>query len=428
MQDYHVFSSENLTDWKDHGVILSQYTAPWVDSGSYSMWAPDCVFKDGKYYFYFPAKKKHAEMGADKADPTVQNGGVDFGIGVSISDHPYGPFKPLEQPLTGVHGIDPNVFIDSDGQPYLYWAEGEIFVAKLMPNMVELDGKPVVIQHLPAKGLKEGPFVFKRKGIYYLSYPHVAGKTERLEYAVSDNPMGPFTVKGVIMEATPDCWTNHQSILPYKGQWYLFYHHNDYSPAFDKARSICADSLVFNDDGTIKEVQPTLRGIGITLAGNLIQLDRYSAISKSGAKISFLDTTNTFNGWKVTFSSPQSFVQYNTVDFGQGRNKHLVTGINNINNSKQKTSSSRTHNDKGGDKRAKKWTTILARINTTTGCHLKVYMDSLEGNEIAALTSLKTKGWTIIKAKVSGNLSGLHNIYVTSVGAGRVSLDWIKFE
>src|SRR5690606_17787954 len=129
--------------------------------------------------------------------------------------------------------------------------QGHIFGAKLNENMLELDSDPIILQDLPAldKGLKEGPFVFERNGIYYMTYPHVANKTERLEYAIGDNPLGPFKFAGVIMDESPTgCWTNHQSIVQFKDQWYLFYHHNDLSPGFDKNRSIRVDSLFFNED------------------------------------------------------------------------------------------------------------------------------------------------------------------------------------
>ena len=100
MADYHVFSSANLTEWQDHGVIVSQDKVPWVQDGSYTMWAPDCVEKDGKYYFYFPAAPKGEEKG--------------FGIGVAVADQPEGPFMPMWKPIEGVHGIDPCVLIDKD--------------------------------------------------------------------------------------------------------------------------------------------------------------------------------------------------------------------------------------------------------------------------------------------------------------------------
>ena len=202
------------------------------------MWAPDCVFKNGKYYFYFPATSK--ERGRK--------------IGVAVSDKPYGPFKPEAKPIEGVDGIDPCVFIDKDGKAYLYYSMNKIFVAKLKDNMLELDSKPQVIENLPKTGLLEGPFVFERNGIYYLTYPHVQNKIERLEYSTGNSPMGPFKPAGVIMDESPTgCWTNHHSIVEYKGQWYLFYHDKDLSPNFDKNRSMRADYLSFNEDGTITE-------------------------------------------------------------------------------------------------------------------------------------------------------------------------------
>jgi hypothetical protein len=234
MADYHVFSSSNLTEWQDHGVIVSQDKVPWVQDGSYTMWAPDCVEKDGKYYFYFPAAPKGEEKG--------------FGIGVAVADHPEGPFMPMWKPIEGVHGIDPCVLIDKDGQAYLYWAGAGLHMAKLKPNMTELASEPKLVEGLP-EGFKEGPFAFERNGKYYFTFPWVREKdgTETLAYAMADHPMGPFTFKGIIMDESPTkCWTNHHSIVEYQGQWYLFYHHNDYSPKFDKNRSVRIDSLNFN--------------------------------------------------------------------------------------------------------------------------------------------------------------------------------------
>ena len=126
------------------GLYVSQNKVNWVDSTSFSMWAPDCIERNGKYYFYFPANPK----------PVYGKG---FTVGVAISDNPYGPFIPQPEPIKNVSGIDPNVLIDKDGQAYLYWSQGNIFVAKLKENMLELASEPKVIDDLPEKGLKEGP-------------------------------------------------------------------------------------------------------------------------------------------------------------------------------------------------------------------------------------------------------------------------------
>jgi hypothetical protein len=384
MADYHVFSSANLTDWADHGVIVSQNNVDWVDSTGYSMWAPDCIERNGKYYFYFPSKPK---------DSNATQGRF-FSIGVAIADKPEGPFIPQPEPIENVRGIDPNPFIDKDGHAYLYWSARNIYVAKLKENMLELDSEPMIIPNLPEKGLKEGPYMFERNGIYYLTYPHVENKTERLEYAVGDNPLGPFTVTGVIMDESPTgCWTNHQSFIEFNSQWYLFYHHNDLSPKFDKNRSTMIDSLFFNNDGTIKKVVPTLRGVGVTEATQKIQIDRYSHISKEGASIAFLDTLNTFAGWKTILNSPNAWIQYNSVDFG-----------------------------------SKKLTSVNVRAQSQTGCVLQIRLNNANGPVIAQVEIPNDSEWNDIKASVSKVQSGIHNLVVELKNEKLVEVDWIRFE
>ena len=142
MADYHVFSSENLTDWTDHGMILSQATVPWGNPTAYSMWAPDCVEKNGKYYFYFPNAPKS---------------GRGFAIGVATADRPEGPFKCEPEPIKGVTGIDPCVLIDDDGQAYIYWSGMGIRGAKLKANMVELDGELQEVKMPQREGMPEMP-------------------------------------------------------------------------------------------------------------------------------------------------------------------------------------------------------------------------------------------------------------------------------
>ena len=381
MEDYHVFSSSNLTDWEDHGVIVSQNKVPWVKPDSYSMWAPDCIERNEKYYFYFPSTSK---------DSTMAKG---FTIGVAVADQPTGPFVPQEKPIAGVKGIDPNVFIDKDGQAYLYWSQGNIYGAKLKDNMLDLASEPVILKDLPSKGLKEGPYMFEREGKYYLTYPHVENKTERLEYAIGDNPLGPFKFTGVIMDESAECWTNHHSILNFKNQWYLFYHFNDYSPDFDKARSIRADSLFFNLDGSIKKVNPTLRGVGITMAYDKIQLDRYSSINGKGAGIHFLDTNNKFGGWKIRLSDTDAWVQYNSVDFEKGKVKTAIV---------------RVKSDKGG--------VLSIRINSSVGPVL------------ASVKIPASSSWTNLYAPLSVLTSGIQNLVVSSEAGDALEVDWLKFQ
>ena len=384
MADYHVFSSSDLTDWTDHGVIVSQNKVAWVDSASYSMWAPDCIERNGRYYFYFPANKNVVDAKGRKG----------FGIGVAVADHPEGPYVPLSEPIKGVNGIDPNVFIDKDGQAYLYWAMGNIVVAKLKSNMTELASEPKIIDNLPQKGLKEGPFMFERNGLYYLTIPHVENKIERLEYAIADNPMGPFKMTGVVMDESPmNCWTNHQSFIQYKGQWYLFYHQNAYSPNFDKNRSICIDSLFFNADGTIQKVVPTLRGVGVTKATQKIEIDRFTSKSDTGASVAFLDSLSTFNGWKTILEFKNAWVQYNTVDFGNKKLDHLEL-----------------------------------RVQSENGSTIQLRLDKWDGPVIAEIKVPKSPRWSTVEAKVTKPQRGIRNLVMVLKDENKAEVDWVMFE
>jgi hypothetical protein len=382
MEDYHVFSSTDLTNWTDHGVIVTQEKVPWVNATSYSMWAPDCVEKNGKYYFYFPASVK---SGVGRGN----------GIGVAVADKPEGPFVHQPAPITGIMGIDPCVFIDKDGQAYIYYSMNRIFGAKLKENMLELDTKPVVLGEFPTKGLVEGPFLFERNGIYYMTYPHVQDKiVERLEYAISNNPMGPFKYAGVIMDESPTgCWTNHHSLVEYNGQWYLFYHHNDYSPKFDKNRSVRIDSLFFNPDGTIQKVIPTLRGVGLTKATEEIQIDRYSQISDKGVSIAFLDSLNTFNGWKTVFNASGAWIKYNSVDCGK-----------------------------------KKLKSVNVRASSKTGGVLQIKTDNESGPVISEVKIPAGNGWETVKASVKKLKPGVQNLVVMLKENNAVEIDWISFK
>lgn len=382
MEDYHVFSSKNLTDWTDHGMILTQNKIPWVKQDSYSMWAPDCIERNGKYYFYFPTTPQ---------DTTTGKG---FTIGVAVADHPEGPYTPQPLPIKGVRGIDPNVFIDKDGQAYLYWSAGNIYGAKLKTNMLELDSEVKTLENLPSKGLKEGPYVFERNGRYYLTYPHVENKTERLEYAVSDHPLGPFKVTGVIMDESPTgCWTNHHSIIQFRNQWYLFYHHNDYSPTFDKARSVRIDSLFFNTDGTIRKVIPTLRGVGTTQATEEIQVDRYSRISESGSSVSFIDTLDKFKGWKIMFNAPGAWVQYNTVDFTRAGMKQ-----------------------------------VTARVHAPAGARLQVRQGNQSGPMIAEIQVRGSGEWQNVQAPLKKYGTRIDDLCLTLQQGEGVAVDWVRFQ
>jgi len=259
MEDWHVFSTTDMVNWTDHGVALSLKNLSWAKSMA---WAPDCVERNGKYYFYYPT---------DQAK-----------IGVAVGDKPYGPFTdPLDSALIHIKSkgvvcnrdfIDPGVFIDDDGQAYLYMGQWVVNAIKLNEDMISYDGK---VYHLEGTDdFFEASWMHKYKGKYYLSY---VGNSGEIKYCMSDNPLGPFEYKGVILRKM-NSGTNHHSIAEYKGKWYMFYHNSDLyyenHPELEQKfgwghpgslhpfrRSICVDELYYNEDGTIKEVIPTKKGV-----------------------------------------------------------------------------------------------------------------------------------------------------------------------
>ena len=416
MADYHVFSSENLTEWQDHGVIVSQEDVPWGNPTGYSMWAPDCVQKNGKYYFYFPNGPK---------------GGRGFAIGVATADLPDGPYKLESKPIAGVSGIDPCVLIDDDGSAYIYWSGMGIRGGKLKDNMVELDGElqevkiprregmpempPMKVGGEEMKGLpdgfKEGPFAFKRDGRYYLTFPWVRkeGGTETLAYAMGNSPLGPWDFKGIIMaEHDNGCWTNHHSLVEYKGQWYLFYHHNDFSPSDDKRRSVCIDKVTFNADGTIQEVKPTLRGVGIAPATSRLEVDRYSTCSE-GVTTALNDTTNTFLGIHATLPQKNSWISFNDVDFSTVNDAYIMLCVKANDNTELAV---REKSAKGK---------VIAKVQVT------VKSEITRPGMPTPFRRDQSNQWLTLTLPIEYSPKGITDLVVTCEGDAAVSVDWIQF-
>jgi hypothetical protein len=271
MKDYHVFSMSNLPgEVTDHGKALALEDIPWAEK---QLWAPDAAFKDGTYFFYFPAK--------DRDDI--------FRIGVATASEPQGPFVAQKEPIKNSYSIDPAVFRDTDGTYYMYfggiwggqlqrWASGNYLaedsypaddepalrpkIARLSDDMLQFAEGPKEVQILDQEGnpllagdndrrFFEAAWVHNYRGVYYLSYS--TGDTHNIAYAVSDNPYGPFTYKGVVLEPVLG-WTNHHSIVHYQGQWWLFFHDSSLSGGLTHLRSIKMAPLEHLPDGSIKTI------------------------------------------------------------------------------------------------------------------------------------------------------------------------------
>jgi len=249
MDRYHVFSTDDMVNWRDEGEIFNASQVAWGRKEGGFMWAPDCAYKNGTYYYYFP-------------HPSETKWNNTWKIGVATSKQPASNFKQAGyiEGLGGDAMIDPCVFVDTDGTAYFYYGGGRMCKGgKLKDNMTELDGTMQGMEGLV--DFHEGTWVFKRNGIYYLTYADNNPIENQLRYATSSSPLGPWIYRGVYLGKT-GCDTNHGSVIEYKGKWYAFYHNKSISnTGKGNLRSICVDVLNFNDDGTIQMVKQTKSGV-----------------------------------------------------------------------------------------------------------------------------------------------------------------------
>lgn len=273
MEDYHILSMDDITaPCIDNGEALHMKDVPWV---SKQMWAPDAAYKNGTYYLFFPARDKD---------------GI-FRIGVATSQSPTGPFQAEPDYIPGSYSIDPAVFADDNGRAYIYfgglwggqlekWQTGSFvldaqgpkedepalgpIVAELSDDLLSFQSSPKEIKIVDENGNPltagdeerryfEGPWMHKYNGTYYLSYS--TGSTHYLVYATSKDPQGPFTYQGRILEPVIG-WTTHHSIVEYHDKWYLFYHDCSLSDGVNHKRCVKFTELQYNEDGTIKTINP----------------------------------------------------------------------------------------------------------------------------------------------------------------------------
>lgn len=256
MKDWLCFSSDDLVHWTQHPTPMSLETFKWAKSDA---WAGQVIEKAGKFYWYAPV-----------AHATIPG----FAIGVAVADGPTGPFKDargtalitsdmtespehMKKDSKPWDDIDPAVFIDDDGQAYLFWGNTKLKYAKLNANMTELDGP---IQNIDIANFTEAPWIHKRDGIYYLSY--AVGFPEKTAYSTSKSIHGPWTYGGLLTELAGNCNTNHQAIIEFKGRWYFIYHNGGTPQGGSFRRSVCIDYLNHNPDGSLQRVWQTSEGVG----------------------------------------------------------------------------------------------------------------------------------------------------------------------
>ncbi|MET8867589.1 glycoside hydrolase family 43 protein [Nonomuraea sp. NPDC004580] len=254
MRDWRVYSTTDMANWTDHGSPMSLATFAWADANA---WAGHVAYRNGRFYWYVPVR--HRATGS-------------MAIGVAVADSPTGPFRDaIGRPLVNNNEIDPNVFIDDDGQAYLYWGNPRLWYVRLNQDMISYSGGPTQIP-LTTAGFgtrtgnagrptlyEEGPWVFKRNGLYYNVFAAECC-SEFIGYSTAPGPTGPWTYRGTIMPRQGGSFTNHAGIIDYKGGSYFFYHNGALPGGGGFTRSVAVEKFTYNGDGTFPTINMTAAG------------------------------------------------------------------------------------------------------------------------------------------------------------------------
>lgn len=385
MQEWRVYSTTDMVNWTDHGSPLAIEDFSWGDDRA---WAPQCIGRNGKFYLYVPLHSKLTNAMA---------------IGVAVSDSPTGPFRDaIGKPLADGSWdyIDPTVFIDDDGQAYLFWGNPKLYYVKLNPDMVSFDGEVQTVEFttegfgaprvVPDEGNRkipssytEGPWFYKRGGKYYMVYA-ANGIPESIAYSMSDGPTGPWTYKGVIMPQSNETnsFTNHSGIVEFKGQPYFFYHTGNLPGGGGFARSIAVEEFKYNPDGTIPTILPTREGV--KPLGYFSPLGRHEAETMAWSKgVTTRQADDT--GVYVSDIHNGDYLMLKNVNFGSGHPKTFGASV----------------------------------ASGRRGGRIEVRTDSLTGPVIAVLDVPATGGWEkwrYLETAAKAEVPGVHDIYFLFTG------------
>lgn len=266
MNDWQVFSTEDMVNWTYLGTPISTETFKWAYHGDRA-WAAQAIERNGKWYWYVCLND------ANKKDV----------LAVAVADDPQGPYvDAIGAPLaTGFAFIDPTVMIDKDGRAYLFWGNKGLWYGELNDDMISFkDGfKEVPGFHDPkcfgpqkmkmnwAKGkeelmvgFEEGPWVSRRSDLYYLTYPS-GGVPEHMAYSTAPTINGPWTYRGRIMDEANNSFTIHGGEVTFKGHNYMFYHNGSLPNGGGFHRSASVEEFTYNPDGTIPFIPFTKEGV-----------------------------------------------------------------------------------------------------------------------------------------------------------------------
>ncbi|RJE74524.1 glycoside hydrolase family 43 protein [Reichenbachiella sp. MSK19-1] len=388
MDDWRLYTSEDMVNWTDHGAVLD-YTA--FDWAKMNAWAPAAIERNGKFYMYVPITTRSGMNG----------------IGVAVADSPYGPFRdPLGKPMISerMADIDPAVFIDDDGQAYLYWGNPVCYYVKLNEDMISYEGEiaqfPNTIESFGKRSkedprrpttYEEGPWMYKRGNLYYLIF--AAGPiSEHIGYSTSNNPTGSWEYQGVVMPTQGAAFTNHPAVIDFKGKTYFFYHNGALPGGGGFTRSVCVEEMKFKKNGDIIQMDMT-KGVEEALSTiNPYMKNEAETMAWSEGVKSY---TNDVVGVFITAKKNEAYTKVRNVDFrkeGAGR--------------------------------------FTARVGTTHngGVTMEVRLDALDGKLIGEIEVSMTGGddrWALRSLDVK-EVNGKHDLYF--VFKGKASSDIMFFD
>ena len=399
MQEWRVYSTEDMVNWTDHGSPLAIESFAWADDRA---WAAQCIERNGKFYWYVCLHSKITNAMA---------------IGVAVGDSPTGPFKDaIGKPLCdgSWDNIDPTVFIDDDGRAFLYWGNPNIYMAELNEDMVSLKGAVQKMEQTVesfgapnpekrVKGIKypdtytEGPWFFKRNNNYYLLYA-AGGVPEHIAYSMSPSPTGPWRYMGEVMPLQETgAFTNHVGVADYKGNSYLFYHTGKLPGGGGFGRSVAVERFEYNADGTFPLIYATDEGVDPI--GTLNPYKRTEAETMAfscGVK----SEPNASTGIYIADIHDGDYLKVRSVDFGHNSPKKFH----------------------------------VAAASARRGGTIEVRLDSIGGSIIAKVDVPSTGGWEQwkrLKCNTTGNVSGVHDLYFVfkgRKGCKLFNLDWWRFD
>jgi arabinoxylan arabinofuranohydrolase len=395
MRNWLCYTSTDMVNWTDRGEVASLKNFKWADKaitgwGGFDngAWAPQVIERNGKFYMYCPVQGR--------------------GIGVLVANNPYGPFKdPIGSPLISskFDSIDPTVFIDDDGQAYLYWGNPNLWYAKLNKDMVSISGEITKDRSIAKRAgqpdpfrYQEGPWAYKRNGHYYMAYASTCCP-EGIGYAMGKNPVGPWEFKGYIMKPNKLSTGNHPGIIDYKGKSYVFgfnfklnfletsQHH--------ERRSVCVAEIEYNADGTIAE-QPWWQDEGIAQNGTLNPFMRNEAETIAWEK-GVKTEKNNLTGMFVTAIDNNDYIKVRGVNFS---------------------------------KSAKLFQANVA--SASKGGTIEIRLDNVDGKLLGSCLVNSTGSWNrwLTKSCKVQQVKGVHDIYFVFKGTdGQLfNIDWWKFK